>query len=778
MKHLRYHGEFATVEGHSVRVAIYQESDTAFTPEEVRFPADTPLLIEWGEVEKYDVICGSSATLKIISPTDRKFVDLYTVRYGDVRLEVFRDGKLYWCGCIDTELYEEPYQCLDGYDVTLTFTDLGGLDRMPFDGHGFKSIKEILTLAMIKTQCIKLGAYAEWDDSFDESFATKYAESIDWSRMWLSTTYDEDTEVVQNAYVNTDNFYDETGEAMTWREVIEGILQPLGVRLVQDGGLMMLYDLNSLYYQDAEDIYWSSDSQLFAIDKTYNNVKITWSPYAESTNLMSQEVWPEEIRTPASEYYLDYYDGKKVGDALVFSYPLPYQFSPYGATHKEPGFTLWTSEKANRIELIDCVKTFKMKPQWDGEECEGVAAFFRSHYSYENSAGQFQTATKPVGINPISEWGTQPSTFLFITEPVILPPQSAETPIQMRVSMETMIDCRINPFEEPFGYVAGTDGANCNGAMEIYNKRAQFLYIPVQIFFRPIGSSVTYQYTNATVLTDKQVLTSFAMTKMKGRWEPWKGYSIYCYLAYYLAEETERVKSTALCKFTANRQTIYLTGSRLNTVLKRIEDGEYIDLPSAEIAPGGGELWMRVAGNGWWVARHDATPGSADNNYYTNMVKDRVTFALVKHPTLDLLNNNMFELDIATNDVVYNAEVEPDAKEELELGTICGTYVDGLPTARGLYHRADGSPIREFSREGRTATCEELLCGTLFSQYKGRKIALSGECRVGECRELLYTEQNQGDKKFIVASTAQDMRRDTAETKIIEISNDIYDKYE
>ncbi len=51
-------------------VTIYQTADAPFEPRALMFDADTPLLFEWGETSPENVIEGSTATLKLISPDD------------------------------------------------------------------------------------------------------------------------------------------------------------------------------------------------------------------------------------------------------------------------------------------------------------------------------------------------------------------------------------------------------------------------------------------------------------------------------------------------------------------------------------------------------------------------------------------------------------------------------------------------------------------------------------------------------------------------------------
>lgn len=762
-KHKKYEGSFYSIGGVVNRVELWIESDTDFTVEELSFPAESPLIIEWGELSKEEPLLGSSASLKIISPGDRTYLDLYTVKYGEIRMDVYRDNQLYWRGCIDPEFYEEPYEKYSGYDVTLTFSDFGVLQRLPFDMPvDFTSINDILETAFAKTQCIV------WDDLY---LTTAY----------IDTTYNIGLNVLSNACLRTDNFYKENGDAESWANVVKGILQPLAVRVTQYRGRLLFYDFHKLYsladppasllpqLPYHRPIVWSADQQTLSIDKTYNNIEITFSPYAQTSNLLPTECWPTDIETDRSQKNINNLTGTTANGATIFSYPLKNE-SPAFVT---PGFTLWLSSRSQSVTLAGGRYVFKIVPQYDGSEAQGVVAYWTAFRKYVRPGTQttYLIDSLDYGWNPIDRWDYIPEMELFTTPHVLLPPQSDDTPMQMRLTMEVLVDCRINPFEDPFGYKPGGD-SNCKAGMERFNARAQFLYIPVKIHYKQFGSDTVYVYDNSRIIDHGADVRNFSQTK--GSWVEDDG-GAFCYLAYYLTDAEERRKGTPLCKWVANRQAIDVHGDRLDTVLTNIEDGQYIQFPELQFNRGG-EVWITVMGRGWKVARYDATMGSSDHDKYTDFVASNVSFAFCKLPQLELLSNEVLELELSANDVVYSAEVNPDAQEELRLSTICGSYSSGVPAARGTYYSSTGTQIRKMTRAGRLAPVEELLCGTLYSQYADRHICLTGECEIGAVRGISFVEQNQPGKKFICVSESQDLRAGVMNAKFVEYSQDEYDR--
>ena len=155
----------------------------------------------------------------------------------------------------------------------------------------------------------------------------------------------------------------------------------------------------------------------------------------------------------------------------------------------------------------------------------------------------------------------------------------------------------------------------------------------------------------------------------------------------------------------------------------------------------------------------------------------KISWILAKLPTIEIVNNAQFEQTISTDDVEYSAELNAAAKEPIELDTICGSSAEGVPTARGAYFNAQtGEQIRQLTRAGRTTQIEELLIGTLYSQYAERRTQLSGEIELHPDGLVSYTEQNQEGKKFIMTAETQDVIMDTTEATLIELRPDEYDK--
>ena len=149
----------------------------------------------------------------------------------------------------------------------------------------------------------------------------------------------------------------------------------------------------------------------------------------------------------------------------------------------------------------------------------------------------------------------------------------------------------------------------------------------------------------------------------------------------------------------------------------------------------------------------------------------------MKMPQIEIMNNSQFDQGINTDDVEYSAEINSAAKEAIEIDTICGTSAEGVPTARGAYFNAStGKQITQLTRAGRTTQAEDLLIGTLFSQFAQRHTMLSGEAKLLHDPMAIYEEANQEGKKFIMIQDVQDTRMDCSESAFVELRPDEYTK--
>lgn len=253
---VRYKGEFCALGGARYRVEILQEGYDGTNPGVLTFDGDTPLQIEWSETDKMEPVRSSAATLTIISDTDRQYIDLYQVEVGTVRMDIYRNGTLYWSGLLDTELYEEPYSSGWNYSVVLTFSDFACLERMKWG----KDKDSVLSLQTMIEECLNAAGinYGE---------LVKYISTKRYNVSDNPVSFDE-------IFASQANFYDEEGEALSCREVLEGILRPFALSIIQKASKVYIYDLNALSGRQAVQVAWDDEDAVLSADNVYNNVML------------------------------------------------------------------------------------------------------------------------------------------------------------------------------------------------------------------------------------------------------------------------------------------------------------------------------------------------------------------------------------------------------------------------------------------------------------------------------------------------------------------------
>lgn len=762
---LRYMGEFLSREGVTWRVELRQEAPAPFDEiGALTFEANQALTIEWTEKKKEEVICGSVATIQIESPGDRTYEDLYTIEVGQIRMDVYRNGALYWSGMLDPEFYEEPYERAANYEVSLSFSDFGILQRKKYALSGMLTIKDVLDMCLREAGIIHNG--------IDQTLIS-------------TSLYGGDPLTLSDIMVRSDNFYDEDGEASSLEDVLIGLLQPLGLRMVQRCGKIYIYDLNGLYNKGkSTEAVWSGDSSTMGVDVVYNNAKITWSTYAQSGNLAPTECWTQKTDPNLYNINSTSYRNYEGSNYISFHYSTDLK-DWIDAT--DAGFTLWINKKGNNAELSEdlACQFFKIVPQYDGSEAEGIMLLHPLVEAYKVGDGKNWAAQANygrVGINPAYMQGTTADIdrFIFKSAHVWVPPADNPSDLLIRISLEMLLDPRWNPFEQGTNFMKYLEQKDWQ---DQWKARGNYLYVPVTIKFKPDNSDQIYCWDNRYICTQD---VNSPVKNLYGTYGSWAKYdstkdnkpNVWGWLCYY--DPNDRKEGSGVAQgWKKNRPAMNPHTSQIASILENADAGQYIPYPNM----GGGELWIEVRLDGWMISDGDVNLSSTQIIdtyglfYGDTMRSPKVNWILCKLPEIEIVNNVQFDKEINTDDVEYSAQINANAKDDIEIDTVCGTKVGGVPTARGAYFNASsGKQITELYRAGRKATAEQLLIGTLYSQYAERRTKLSGEIELHPDAVVTYTEQNQYGKKFILTGETQDCIADTTQATIIELRPDEYDK--
>ncbi len=732
MMYERYRGRFYSLKNVRWEVSILQDGDAAFsTVGALRFPFEEPLLIEWAETAKEDVICGSTATLTLLSPGDRTYEDLYTIEVGRIRLDVYHDGLLYWSGVLDPEFYEEPYIVNSNYEVTLTFSDFGILDRLKYDLSGVRTLENILLYSLSRSRLL----YTELNQDY---LSTCLQGSVRATLGKLS--------------IRSDNFYDEDGEASSLYEVVEGILCPLGLRLIQKNGKIWVYDLNGIYCgAPAQKVYWMGDDQVMGVDKVANNAKIKFSTYSDAEILSPEVVYTDsysidQVNLASGHptdgeyysYYPDYSDDSKLDGE--WDYPLL-------------SFTIFLSNQGEGLaEKYAGARYFHILPLMGGQEADGIA--------YSLCGGNHASLTNGWHWWKLNSPATKSQTILMRTYRAMVPAleEAERKNYYIRLSLEMLMDARYNPFSEAG---SGNEGNNYN----TLKVCCGYVMVPATVTLYDEEGNALMHYSNEAIAQSNDRIG--AMWYVKGEWK--SGAPTYgsCWLSWY--DPADRKENAGVQGWKKNRQNIGLSTQGIYKSFAGMEGGQYMPYPSRA-----GYLEVCIYTGVWaydYKEKNFGNTPTADKK----KLYEKIRWLLYKAPRIDIVRQNTVYSDAESDDIEYTGYINRGAKEDIEIETICGTMAEVCPTAKGLLFRSDnGQQIKVLTRGGRTTQAEQLLIGTLYSQYAGRKTKLAGTAAVAVGDLCLYTDAMQGGKKFLSLSDIQNVKSDESEILIVELRPDEY----
>lgn len=721
MKGIRYKGEFVGVDGTVWRAEILQRDYTG-TVGELTFPYDEPISIAWEDHDKQEPVQGSYTTLKIESPGDRTYIDLYTLEAGYITLRIYRDDTLYWSGCLDPEFYEEPYERTDKYDVTLTFTDFGILDRIKWESREFVTLHEIVYTAISKA-------------------GIETADTSNGYRLMTTSSLDTRTTPLRlsDLTVTGSNFFDEDDEPRTLLEVLEAVLQPLALRIIQRAGRVYVYDINYLATHGADsEIDWSGSSSTLSADKVVNSCKVTFSPYDNA------------------KVYDGSFDAKDVKDDGTAA--IEYGVEDPWADEYVPGFRLYYGNEATSkppYTIMSPCRLVRVESVYSGND-EAMVLVARKGNTKDNhgtaSADKFYSAYPYRGLSKPTD-----ASVAIRTEPSYIRQGLGEH--KLKISVEALVDVRYNPYES-----AGKH--NEEGNWSRLQNWSNFGYIPASLYLKDASGKILYHYDNRKMLVASDdpappilgmpvnipFTPNCSYSADIGGWVKGTPARPDTFLLCWYSNG-DRKSSSGFGGWQTNRQCIGYYRDTLPTLHTKRGEGEFIDMPPA---PGFLELHIYDR-----IFQFDYSVEEKD-------IYSRLRWVALKEPMIEVVDK--WGRDIDQEDIEYTGWINRYATEELNIGTEVGTKAEYSPAARGvLLYSTNLEQISRLTRAGVTDCAERLLIGTIYSQYSRRHTKLSGECYIIPDGLPVATEVNQRQGEiFMLAGETQDLRAGTSECTWVE----------
>lgn len=744
---------------------------------------DNPLEIEWPEKSKEETVCGSTATIRMVCNNDREFVPLMTSEPGTVRLVVSASSVNVWCGMLDVRQCEEPYSSKIGYEVELTFSDFGILDRIVFDGNGIMDGVSLVNYVIAKCDLPFNSSQSVFNCS-----TKPYGEENDPSFSMFS--------------FDSRNFYDEDGNGMSCKDVLDSILQPFMMKITQRNMRIYCYDLKWLYDQGTTSVVnWSSNDQVLSFDKYINKTKITFSTYCDA-ELTKEELDLSDCGVDFNDEHINLYDAEWRNSDNPFYSLFPNTTSDnIREGRNNVSYTIHVLHRENGVNYDfkgvsyyngDYVQPFKIVPYNGGEEISGFAAHIvGNHLKYEN--GSVVAVTPFVFPFPTnySDVVEDNGRTLFAMEDFYLPPLKGfdANKFKLKLKMNVLMDPRYNPFSDPED--------NFNDVYDYCKKWHNHTFVKLLVQLRDREGNVLAHYSNAYYLYnrwkeqphsyidqidsgggvwgEKDRYTTDLLTSQGGWYDQdeWSALEIpsdlapYCWLDFY--DKSNIDESCGTLGWNCNRHNV---GSlaKISSAMRTIDDGQYIPYPSQ-----GGYIHVEVLhGLHRW---HNSIP------WWPNEFRDPfpdgnkgIRHVFYSLPAVTIVKAGVKMSDAEYDDIEVDGVVNYSGLDDLQLSTTSGSSDTIMPTAKGIVRiSSTGYQLAKATRAGVTDTLENLMLGTIYSQFHGHKLKLTGEKEIDYALNKYRVRSEQG-KVFFCTGEVMNVKEGTSNVNLVELFDEFYEK--
>lgn len=720
MSTYRYISEFGSRDGHAWRAVVDRISDdgsdaVVIAASDFDFDLQAAV-INWKQTEKWEPLQGSSCSLRVVSPGDRTFIDLYAAKPGDVLLRLYRDDTLYWTGTLDPEFYQEPYTSMCNYEVELTFSDLGALDRLAYNGPASGHVRfDYLIGAALSAASLPSDYTLHTGLAVPGSPATPLQ--------------------LQDMRVAGANFIDEEGEPLKWQEVIEGILQPFGLRLVQQDGAFIVYDLYTARDLTSVPIEWDGDDASLGVDKVYNNIEVEFSPYEDSAATNS------EIKYEGLSDFMPTW--------LIYNRKTNPTYD---------GFWIQLSGHEGYPTIADnsLATTYKINSIYSGEDGAGIAGKIGGPAIVAGGLSG-EASSLPLEFGCCYWAGKVNDTYshlatLFTALKADFSPSLEGSASHIKVCLTMMMDGRYNPFEDAKD--------NCKNRADTLKNWFRTIYVPVKIWFElPDGTQITYR--NYATMNSSTNAAATGWFEAAPKWgDAW--------LCYY--DWTDRKKNSPCNGWMTNRPCIGQNTDQIPELWQKRGDGEFLPIPGKVLVQGG-KLTIEV---GTGVFSWDTNAAASVNIENGKYVLTLPQWLLYKKLSVEVVDK--YGKAVESEDVVRETVLNPHSKDPLTINTICGTPSGTGPTARGAI-LLSGAGLGKLTRGELTDTAENLLIAAIASQYDSRHTTLSGTVAADSFGGMyaLFTDRAQpSDRLFLPDQAEYDVQSGEINATFVELSAQKY----
>lgn len=729
-----YNTHFRSLDNTPWEIVIYINGYNA-RPVEICLEGDEPCVIEWQETGKMDVVQSSTCTLRVSNENDRQMVQL--MNHPDAACLVWREGKPYWWGHLDDAIYEEPYSFKKAYVTELIFSDFGILNRIPFTLTGKRSVNAVVR------DCLE---------------PTQYGDGVTMPVNLYTSLLDPKTQqpiTLDKLYINADRFKadGESWDAMTSkREVLEEILRPLGLRIMQKNGQIYIYDID--YLRDHDNFYnyivWKGTDAYLKGSETFGWYEVAFEPDANET-LADVEIdydtipWVEDER-----FFTSCYD-----ESQFTQLNMGYYIQAGGYIGPEPPLDISPNAKFFRTRpiLTDGVNTgigWRIKCYTIDHYIGNAPILGERNLVRGNVAGSIRETEK-----------------VFSIETSYLPVVPDRDKYQLRVNLDFILSFRPNPFDNPPDEWVTQQSWYANFEKEWREMNRFAIMVPVKLELVNDAGIAIYHYKNAD---SEDILAPQTITGYLGKVSPlgigggyWKqgaatsfGDMFLAYYKDYKPDDKDRDPLVTKGGWSTNRIALVKKMEISGSLYRVRDDGEYLPLP-----PAAGRLRLTV-GNGVFLFDFKLS-------WHVLFLLSAFTQQMYRNPKITLVKDKRREDGINT-DTVYERDMISYYADRFKETVKAGTWEKGIaPSAHGLFFNASGIVWEKFIKNGSARTLQEHRLRCLEDQNFYTQPVLSGtaELNTGFCA---YREYNTPGI-FLVTGIRQDLQQDIEHVTMARIAN-------
>jgi hypothetical protein len=711
-------------------------------PVEISLEGDEPCVIEWQETGKNDVVQSSTCTLRVSNESDRQMVQLMNHRAAAVL--VSRNGKAYWLGHLDDSIYEEPYSFTKAYMTELTFSDFGVLNRILFTLTGKQSVGAIVR------DCLDSIGYGNGDtiNLYTSLLEPKTQQPI----------------TLDMLYINADRFAAESdswGAKTTKREVLEEILRPLGLRIMQKNGQIYIYDMEYLRDHDNFNNYivWKGTDAYLKGSETFGWYDVAFEPNAEETLADDGLDYDSYVWIDRKRYLAYSYDEETETDSDVGFY-VEFQFyPPHGTKVQKSSDALFFRTRSVFTDSSDIGVAWRI-------QCKSIDGYYNNPIF-----GLLPLVSDVVLVDNHPAKSLSQTETVFSLETGYLPITPDRDNYQLRVNLDFLLSFRDNPLDDPPDeWVAHQEWYSGNyDANEMRWRRQNFFahMVPVILEVVDENGNAIFHYKNAVAEdVDKNYYGNIVRVAKvtphgigHGEWVSGAASWADMFLAYYKdynPDDTDR-DPLVTSGWVGNRIALSAIKEINGTLYRVRDDGEYLPLP-----PVAGRLRLTV-GSGVFPFYPDGTVIVNPASYHW------MSWQLYRNPKITMVKADRKDDGISTG-TVYERDMISHYDDHLSETMKVGTWCKGIaPSARGLFFDANGTVWEKFIKNGAKDTLERHRLVCLEDQNSDVQPVLSGTAEL----DIRFCAKCEGSTPgiFLVTALRQNLQQDTEQVTMARIAN-------